>query len=155
MRWLTPERLSILRSSRAWNATSSTTSRTNGGTSIGCSAVDPGFLRGDRHRLLAAGHVVRADLGADAILERRDDLAARRVVLGVGGEEHHDVERQPDREAFDLDVALLQDVEQADLDLAGEIGQLVDREDARDWRAAAGRSASPARSPAAARRAPP
>jgi hypothetical protein len=40
------------------------------------------------------------------------------------------VERQPDRIALDLDVAFLQDVEQADLDLAGEIGQLVDREDA-------------------------
>ena len=40
------------------------------------------------------------------------------------------VERQADREAADLDVALLEDVEQADLDPLGEVGQLVDREDA-------------------------
>ena len=40
------------------------------------------------------------------------------------------VERQAHRVALDLDVAFLQDVEQADLDLAGEIGQLVDGEDA-------------------------
>jgi hypothetical protein len=32
--------------------------------------------------------------------------------------------------ALYLDVALLQDVEQADLHLAGQIGQLIDREDA-------------------------
>ena len=81
-------------------------------------------------RVGAALHVVRADLGADAVLERRDDLAARGVVLGVGGEGDQHVERQADRVALDLDVAFLQDVEQADLDLAGEVGQLVDREDA-------------------------
>ena len=74
--------------------------------------------------------IVRADLRADAVLERRDDLAARRVVLRVGAEDHHDVERQPHRVALDLDVAFLKDVEEADLDLAGEVGQLVDREDA-------------------------
>ena len=73
---------------------------------------------------------MRADLGADAILERRDDLAARGVVLGVRGEHEHHVELQADRVALNLDVAFLQDVEQADLDLAGEIGQLVDGEDA-------------------------
>jgi hypothetical protein len=37
---------------------------------------------------------------------------------------------QAHRVAFDLDVAFLEDVEQADLDLAGEVGQLVHREDA-------------------------
>ena len=72
---------------------------------------------------------MRANLGADAILERRDDLAAGGVVLGVGGEQHHDVERQPHREALYLDVAFLQDVEQTDLNLAREIGQLVDGEE--------------------------
>ncbi len=80
--------------------------------------------------MLARGRVVRADLGADAILERRDDLAARGVVLGVGAEHHHHVERQAHRIALDLDVPFLEDVEQADLDLAGEVGQLVDREHA-------------------------
>ena len=45
-RWLTPERLSILRSARAWNATSSTTSRTYAGIStFSAGAIGPGFLR--------------------------------------------------------------------------------------------------------------
>ena len=79
---------------------------------------------------MARRRIVGADLGADPVLERRDDLAARRVVLGVGAEDHHHVERQAYRVAFDLDVAFLEDVEQAHLDLAGEVGQLVDREDA-------------------------
>ena len=37
---------------------------------------------------------------------------------------------QPDRVALDLDVPLLEDVEQPHLNAAGEVGQLVDREDA-------------------------
>ena len=37
---------------------------------------------------------------------------------------------QPDLVAPDLDVALLEHVEQADLDALGEVGQLVDGEDA-------------------------
>ena len=66
---------------------------------------------------------MRANLGANEILERRDDLAARRVVLGICREEHHDVEREPDREPFDLNVSFLEDVEESDLNLAGEIRQ--------------------------------
>ena len=71
-----------------------------------------------------------ANLRADAILERRDDFAARGIVLGVGAEDQRHVELQPHRVAFDLDVALLHDVEQRHLDFAGEVGQLVDGEDA-------------------------
>ena len=40
------------------------------------------------------------------------------------------VERQADLVAADLHVALLEHVEQADLDALGEVGQLVDGEDA-------------------------
>ena len=71
-----------------------------------------------------------ADLGSNPVLERSDYLAARGVVLRIGRERHHDVERQADRIALDLDVALLEDVEQTDLDLAGQVRQLVDGEDA-------------------------
>ena len=74
--------------------------------------------------------VVRADLGAEAVLERRDDPAAVRVVLRVRRRDEHHVERQPDLVAADLDVALFEHVEQTDLDALGEVGQLVDREDA-------------------------
>ena len=76
------------------------------------------------------GGIVGADLAADAVLERRDDLAARGVVFRIGGEDEQQVERQADRVALNLHVAFLHDVEQADLDLAGEIGQFVDGEDA-------------------------
>ena len=74
--------------------------------------------------------VVGADLGAVAVLERRDDAAAVGVVLRVGGGDDEDVERQADAVAADLDVALFHDVEEADLDALGEVGQLVDAEDA-------------------------
>ena len=93
-------------------------------------AIEPCFLRGDLHGVLAARRVVRADLGADAILQRGDDLASRRVVLRVCREDHQQVERQADGVSLDLDVAFLEDVEQADLNLAREVGQLVDAEDA-------------------------
>ena len=73
---------------------------------------------------------MRADLAADAVFERRDDLAARRVVFRVGGEDEQQVERQADRVALNLHVAFLHDVEESDLDLAGEIGQFVDGENA-------------------------
>ncbi len=92
----------------------------------------------ERHRLLAHDldlgldleRVVRADLAAEPILERRDDAAAIGVVLGVGRRQQHHVERQTDLVAADLDVALLEHVEHADLDPLGEVGQLVDGEDA-------------------------
>jgi hypothetical protein len=51
------------------------------------------------------------------------------VVLGVGAGYQHQVERQPDLEAADLDVPLLQDVEQGDLDTLRQVGKLVDRQD--------------------------
>ncbi len=70
-----------------------------------------------------------ADLAPDAVLEGRDDLPARRVVLRVGGEDHADVHGETHRVALDLDVALLQDVEEADLDATGEVRQLVEGED--------------------------
>src|SRR5262249_53904809 len=41
-----------------------------------------------------------------------------------------DVERQTDLVALDLHVLLFHQVEETDLDLLGEVGQLVDREDA-------------------------
>ncbi len=74
--------------------------------------------------------VVGADLAADAVFERGDDLAAGGVVLGVGGEDDGDVEGQADGVALNLHVALLHDVEEGDLNFAGEVGDLVDGEDA-------------------------
>ena len=93
-------------------------------------AVGPGLLGGDLEGVLQLAGVVGVDLALDAILERGDDRAAVRVVLGVGGEGHEDIDGEADGEAADLDVTFFHDVQQADLDAWGEIGQLVDAEDA-------------------------
>ena len=92
--------------------------------------IGPRFLSRDLDRLRDLFGIVRQDLGADAIFQRRDDLSARRVVFRVRGEHQHHVERQAHRITLNLHVAFLHDVEESDLDLSGEIGQLVDREDA-------------------------
>ena len=88
------------------------------------------LLLHDRDLVLEGPRVVRPDLRPEAVLERRDDPAAARVVLRVCARDDVEVERQAHREPADLDVALLEDVEQAHLDPLGQVGQLVDREDA-------------------------
>ena len=93
-------------------------------------AIGPGFLPCDVDAVLDGRGIVGANFAADAVLERRDDLAARGVIFRVGGEHHHEVKRQADGVAFNLDVALLHDVEQAHLNFAGQVGQFVDGEDA-------------------------
>ena len=90
------------------------------------SPLGPCFLRRDGHALFNRLRIVRTDLRADAILERRHNLAARRVVLGIGTEHQRYIQSQPHRIAFDLHVAFLHDVEQRHLDLGGKVGQLVD-----------------------------
>ncbi len=93
-------------------------------------AVEPGVLVVDGDADVARERVMRADDRADAVLQGGDDPAAVGVVLGIGREGHAQVELEADRVAADLDVALLQHVEQADLDLGRQVGQLVDAEDA-------------------------
>ena len=88
------------------------------------------LLPDHRDLVLELDRVVRPDLRAEAVLERRDDPAAVRVVLRVGRSDDEHVERQPQDVAADLDVALLHDVEHRHLDPLGEVGQLVDRDDA-------------------------
>ena len=90
----------------------------------------PRLLAHDRHLGLGVERVVRADLAAEAVLQRRDDAAAVGVVLGVRAGDQHDVERQADLVATDLHVALFEHVQQTHLDALGEVGDLVDREDA-------------------------
>ncbi len=85
---------------------------------------------GDGHGLFDGRRVMGADFAADAILERSHDLAARGVVLRIGAEDQGHVQRQANREAFDLHIAFLHDVEQSDLDFSGKVGQFVDGKDA-------------------------
>ena len=70
------------------------------------------------------------DLRAHAVLQRRDDLAARGVILRVGAEDEGDIEREAHGIALNLHIAFLHDVEERDLDFASEVRQLVDGEDA-------------------------
>ncbi len=103
---------------------------------VGHRHLEPGgrerarLLIDDGHLELGLERVVRADLRTEAVLERGDDPAAVRVVLGVGRRDEQHVERQADLVAADLHVALFEHVQQTDLDALGEVGQLVDREDA-------------------------
>ncbi len=93
-------------------------------------AVDPGFLGGDGDTFLNGGGIVGANFGSDTVFERGDDFAASGVVIGIGGEDEKDVKRKAEGIALNLNVALLHDVEEADLDFAGEVGKFVDGEDA-------------------------
>ena len=89
-----------------------------------------GLLGDDGHLVVEGARVVRADLGAEAVLERSDDPAAVGVILRVGAGDDEDVERQAEHVAADLDVALLHHVEHRHLDALGQVGQLVDGDDA-------------------------
>ncbi len=93
-------------------------------------AIGPRFLRRDGDGVGSRRRVVGPNLGTDAVFERRNDFAARRVVFRIGREHQHDVELQANRVALHLNIALLQDVEEPHLNLAGQIGQFVDGEDA-------------------------
>src|SRR5712664_4189544 len=93
-------------------------------------AAHPGFLRGDGHSFFEAGGIVRANLCADAVFQRSDDFSARGVILGIGSEDKEHVEREAQGIALNLNVAFLHDVEEADLNFSGEVGELIDGEDA-------------------------
>ena len=73
---------------------------------------------------------MRTNLAADAILQRRNDLAASRVVFGIRSKDQQQIERQSDRIALNLHVAFLHDVEKTYLNASGQIGQFVDGENA-------------------------
>jgi hypothetical protein len=92
-------------------------------------ALDPRFLARDRGSQADVFRVMRLDFRADAVLQRRDDFPARRVIFRIRRKNEHHVQRQAHRIALDLHVALLHDVEKSDLNFPGEIGQLVDGED--------------------------
>ena len=73
---------------------------------------------------------MRANLGTDSVLERRDDLAAGSVILRVRGEDQRYVQGQAHGVALNLNVTFLHDVEEAHLNLPRKVGEFVDGEDA-------------------------
>ena len=56
-------------------------------------APGPGFLRGDGNAFIDSCGIVRANLRADAVFERRDNFSASGVVLGIRAEDDRDIER--------------------------------------------------------------
>ncbi len=73
---------------------------------------------------------MRADFRADAVFKRRHDFAAGRVIFGVCAEHDGNVKLEAYGVALNLHVPLLHDVEQRNLDFAGQVRHLIDREDA-------------------------
>src|SRR5712664_660788 len=71
-----------------------------------------------------------ANFGADAVFQGRNDFAAGSVVFRVCGKDKKHIERKTQRIAFNLNVAFLHDVEEADLNFAGEVGKFIDGKDA-------------------------
>src|SRR5262249_46609404 len=92
-------------------------------------AVRPRLLLSDLDPFLDRGRIMRLNLGADAVFERRDDLASRRVIFGIGREDQQHVQRQSYRVALNLHVPFLHYVEQSDLNLPGQVRQFVDGDD--------------------------
>ena len=70
------------------------------------------------------------NLGAIAVFERGNDAAPVGVVLRVGGGDDEHIQGHTDAVALDLDIAFLHQVEQADLDALGQVGEFVDAENA-------------------------
>ena len=132
-RTLTPERWLTSGDRRASCVSSAISSSMKRGSSSGGTPVAGerrSLLEHDLDLVVDRARVVRAHLRAEAVLERRDDPAAAGVVLRVGARHDEQVQRQAQRVAAHLDVTLLEHVEQPDLDALGEVGQLVDGEDA-------------------------
>ncbi len=79
---------------------------------------------------LAVVGIVRVDDGADAVLQLRNHLAAAIVGGRVGRKQNQHVQVESHRIPADLHVALLQDIEQADLHQFVQFGQFVHGKDA-------------------------
>src|SRR5215469_8904606 len=93
-------------------------------------AGGPGLLGSDGDAFVDRRGIVGANFRADAVFQRRDDFPARSVVFGICGKDDKHVEREAERVALNLDVALLHDVEQTDLNFSSKVGKFVDGEDA-------------------------
>src|SRR6266478_990524 len=91
---------------------------------------DPCFLLSDGHAFFEGRWIMGANFRADAVFQGRNNFSAGGVVFRVRGKDEKHVERETQRVAFNLDVAFLHDVEEADLNFSGEVGKLVDGEDA-------------------------
>jgi len=85
-----------------------------------------GLLQGDAAGDLYIFRIVCKNLTFNTILKGRNDRPAVGIVLRIGCKHKLYVQRQPQLEAADLYVALLQDVEKRHLYARLQVGQLVD-----------------------------
>ena len=77
--------------------------------------TEPGFLQGDFAGNLDILGVVRKDLTFNTILQGRNDRPPVGIVLRIGCKHKLNIKRQPQLEAADLNIALLQDIEKRNL----------------------------------------
>src|SRR4051794_4609158 len=89
-----------------------------------------GLLADQGHFIGKLAEVVGTQLCAEAVLQRGDDAATIGVVLRVCRGNQKDVQRQPQRVATYLDIALLEDIEQSNLNAFSQVRQLVETEHA-------------------------
>ena len=89
-------------------------------------ATNPRLLTSDRDGSLELSGIVRRNLSADAVFERRNNFAAGGVILWIRGKDEHHVQWQAHGITLNLNVAFLHDVEEPDLDFTGQIRQFVD-----------------------------
>src|SRR5688572_8183817 len=75
-------------------------------------AVEPGLLPRDFNPQTYFGGIMRGDLGPDAILQRTNYFSTRSVILRVGREHKHHIQRKAYGITLNLHVAFLHDVEE-------------------------------------------
>src|ERR1700722_6913348 len=92
-------------------------------------ALDPSLLRRNGDTFFYRCRVVSSNFRSYTILQGRDDLAARRVVLRIRTEYDGDIQRQTDWVSLNLHVAFLHNIEEAHLNFAGQIRQFVNGKD--------------------------
>ena len=65
-------------------------------------------------------------LRSNPVLQGRDDSSPGGIVFGICREYEEHVDGQANRKSFYLNIALLHDVEQTDLNLGSQVGELID-----------------------------
>ena len=90
----------------------------------------PRVLLGDPDPDLTGQRIVGANHTANAVLQGSHQPAPIGVVLGIGTENHAQIQLQPDGKPADLHITFLEDVEQTHLNLGAQVRKLVHAEDA-------------------------
>src|SRR4030095_8827975 len=87
---------------------------------------NPRFLLRYGDAIFKGCGVMRFDLRAYPVFERRYDLSTGGIVFWICRKYDDNIQRQPHRVSLNLDVTFLHDIEQPDLNFAGQIRQFVD-----------------------------